>query len=260
MADWLTRGLNVLANAVQYALEKLEHRKAQKASQYFAQAPVANRWYNAWREQKGLEPLDDAPASTDRQLSDQELDTLLASFYGAKALRQPPAESTKDKPLTAAQTAKQRLMASKTLTDAEQFDVVKADLVRSQQLSYISRVAEVVKSSELVLPQTQAHNQPKLQTKAAQQGINRSLQMETGITAQISPLSLPLKVDQTSNASKSFATSQPTEALLDMQPNPLAHMVARNQFLSDRLNRLANQYFEEKALEEATAAAEQPFA
>jgi hypothetical protein len=242
MADWLTRGLNALADAVQYALDKLEQSRTQKTTKRFAQAPVANRWYNTWREQKGLEPLDDAPNSTERQLSDQELDTLLASFYGAKAISRQQAQQL---PANAAQTAKQRLLNIKTLPDANPYDHVKADYIKTQQTSYISRIASVVKTPEDVAspgePTSNQHG--KLSSPLTMQPLH------TGIPTQISPQSVPMSAKQ---PPKPFATPQAVDNTWDMQPNPLAHLVANNQFLSDRLNRLANQYFEEKALEEAT--------
>jgi hypothetical protein len=348
MTDWftvLTGALATINNVIRYSLNHLEQRKATKTCKRFANAPVANRWYTAWREQKGLiaagltvhQPvlasLDDAaPPSTERVLNNEELDTLLASFYGVNALKAIQQASAK-KPLPSSKkleppntsettspalTAKQRLLEQTQqdrLANQQQPPVSPEDRRSSrptQKSPYLSQLAQAIRH-ELGQPIAQTHavgmQAPDLQTLApdlqtlAEERQAQELQTHAGdlqtlaperpspvgdrhthqplvhtdVTLAtpdvVAPMANPLP-EQTGKAAfipdisvnamvsiaaqsrdvtrqKPFATQQvpqpAVEGLLNTDPSPLAHLAARNQFLSNRINRLADQYFQDLA-------------
>lgn len=272
MADWLTRTLETVAELVQLGLDKLEQRQATKASKRFAEAPVANRWINAWREQNGL-PLEAAPLTTDARedntvgqstLSDKEMDTLLASFYGAKVVAKSIKTakvsnklSKKDSP---ALTAKQRLLDNLAMpldnmavdTLSEDITCKPADDITGSN-GYISRIATVVRAHKE--PLTSSFN---LSGKSVSEStlskdttsVSSSLMATIAAMPVLDKSGVAAVSISAGNQTKPFATLM--EASADMAPNPFAHMVAKNQFLSDRINRLANQYFEEAAQDDET--------
>jgi hypothetical protein len=327
MTDWftvLTGALATINNVIRYSLNHLEQRKATKTCKRFANAPVANRWYTAWREQKGLiaagltvhQPvlasLDDAaPPSTERVLNNEELDTLLASFYGVNALKaiqqasakKPLPSSKKLEPPIASETTSPALTAKQRLLEQTQQD--RRSSRPSQKSPYLSQLAQAVRQ-EVGQPIAQTHavdmQAPDLQPPAGERqaqelhthaGDLQTLTPErpspvgdrhthqplvhTNVTLAtpnvVAPMANPLP-EQTGKAAftpetsvnamvsiaaqfrdvarqKPFATQQvpqpAVEGLLNTDPSPLAHLAARNQFLSNRINRLADQYFQDLA-------------
>jgi hypothetical protein len=274
MTDWLTRLWQGLSETIHFGLAWRGNQHTKRHVTQLGNGPLADRWFMAWQRQNGqLTPEDAAnnPVITNQpkvadtapkaqpavaentrialpsnSLSDKEVETVLSSFYG---VGKKGAESSKNQ-------AKERLLQQK-------------------ESSYISRIAQAVRQSSPEGP-TQAVAEPRpAESRVPQQTLAQPQQSDTEVTlAAVAQQVLNTPVTQSriqppvTINTPNHAHLAPGRAALNTQPkpvsrvnaaaasatdpnaatpNPLAHLVAQNQFLQDRINRLANQYFEDNA-------------